>query len=235
MPTNTLAAADVPTGPVTPSERCSTQPMPRDDLLQHAPVIEQLGQRADHQDQRQRLEGQDEAGLGPHRVEGRRAAGQIAEHEAHAGAGGRLQRGHEARRPNRRPRARPARSASRRRSATCRPMPPIRMRASRAGAIAPRRSDSAQAISGMAKRPMRLCACSVMFRRPRCADRLGYPTLLGEAACRRQCLGGRGRRLRGLTMRRPRCSRLGPGYTRLYSMIPAVRRRTPSPSSLPTT
>ena len=27
MPTNTLAAADVPTGPVTPSERCSTQPM----------------------------------------------------------------------------------------------------------------------------------------------------------------------------------------------------------------
>jgi hypothetical protein len=40
------------------------------DLLQHAPVIEQLGERADHQDQRQRLEGQDEAGLGPHRVEG---------------------------------------------------------------------------------------------------------------------------------------------------------------------
>ena len=53
----------------------------------------------------------------------------------------------------------------------CRPMPAIRMRARRAGAMAPRRSDSAQAMSGMAKRPMRLCACSDMFR-PHRADRL---------------------------------------------------------------
>ncbi len=60
MPTKMLAAADVPTGPDTPSDRRSAQPMRMHDPLQHAPVIEQFRQRADHQDQRQRMERQDE-------------------------------------------------------------------------------------------------------------------------------------------------------------------------------
>ena len=62
-------------------------------------MVEQPRQRADHQDQRQRVERQDEAGLGTHRLERRGAAGQIAEHQAHAGVGGGLQRGDETRRP----------------------------------------------------------------------------------------------------------------------------------------
>ena len=43
---------------------------------------------------------------------------------------------------------------------TCSPTPPTRMRTSRAGGIAPRPSESTQAIAGMATSPTRLCPCS---------------------------------------------------------------------------
>src|SRR5689334_13012112 len=59
---------------------------------------------------------------------------------------------------------------------TCSPMPAIKMRTSRAGLIAARRSESAQAIKGMATRPTRLCACSHIVRPQLAADR----PVLGE-------------------------------------------------------
>ena len=135
------------------------------DHLQHAPVIEQPRQRADHQDQRQGLEGQDEAGLGPHGLERRRPAGEIAEHQPHAGIGGGLQRGDQPRRPvegDAHGRHVQHDAGDEELQAEARQQ----RRSSRAGATARRFSERAQAISGMATKPMRLCACSAM-RRPR--------------------------------------------------------------------
>src|SRR5262249_11162276 len=58
----------------------------------------------------------------------------------------------------------------------CSPMPATKMRTSRAGLIAARRSERAQAIKGMATRPTRLCACSHIVRPQLAPDR----PVLGE-------------------------------------------------------
>ena len=57
------------------------------DRRQDAPVEQQRGQHAHHQHDRQRLQGQDEGGIGIGDVERQRAAAEIAEHKACAGPG----------------------------------------------------------------------------------------------------------------------------------------------------
>ena len=62
------------------------------DQRQHAPMEQQGGQGAHHQNDRQSLKGQHEAGAGAGFGIGQRAAAEIAEHHRRAGAGGPLQR-----------------------------------------------------------------------------------------------------------------------------------------------
>ena len=88
--------ADRPGNAERPSQRPADS---MHDARQHAPMVEQLGQRADHQDQRQRVKCEDERIGRLHRFEGRRRAGKIAEHQPHARAGRRLQRADQSRRP----------------------------------------------------------------------------------------------------------------------------------------
>ena len=62
-------------------------------------MVEELGERADYEDERQRVKCQDEAVLGVDALERRRAAGQVAKYQPHTGAGRRLQGRHQARCP----------------------------------------------------------------------------------------------------------------------------------------
>jgi hypothetical protein len=75
MPTNTFAAVESPTTP----------PTRIDHRRQHPPVEEQRGKRAHHQHQRQRAEGENERRGRVRDFEGRRAAAEVAEHEARPG------------------------------------------------------------------------------------------------------------------------------------------------------
>ena len=61
------------------------------DALQDAPVEQQGGERADDQHQRERPEGEDEAGAGPGLGKRQLPAAQITENKAGAGLGGALQ------------------------------------------------------------------------------------------------------------------------------------------------
>ena len=71
------------------AERALQQPRhAAHDRRQDAPVEQQRRQHAHHQNDRQRLERQDEIRAGRLEVERQRAAAEIAEHEGGAGAGG---------------------------------------------------------------------------------------------------------------------------------------------------
>ena len=68
-------AADPDRAPQQPGKRLH-------DALQDAPVEQQGGKRADHQHQRQRAKGKDEAGAGPRLGKRQLAAPEIAKNEA---------------------------------------------------------------------------------------------------------------------------------------------------------